>query len=81
MNFDIYLHIATEAADITMTREDLRTVPNLILLSRKAISNIKQNLFLSFVYNMVAIPVAAYLLVLFLMLSSNVIPIFSLFLA
>eukprot|EP00026_Physarum_polycephalum_P002658 Phypoly_transcript_02666.p2 GENE.Phypoly_transcript_02666~~Phypoly_transcript_02666.p2 ORF type:complete len:384 (+),score=56.71 Phypoly_transcript_02666:1563-2714(+) len=52
--------IATEAADITMTREDLRTIPNLILLSRKSISNIKQNLFLSFVYNIVAMPMAAY---------------------
>lgn len=52
--------IANEAADITMTREDLLTVPKLVLLSRKAILNIKQNLFLSFAYNIIAIPVAAY---------------------
>jgi P-type Cu+ transporter len=51
--------IAIETADIVMMRDDLRTVPAAIALSRAALRNIKQNLFWALSYNVVLIPVAA----------------------
>ncbi|MBQ8428774.1 MAG: heavy metal translocating P-type ATPase [Clostridia bacterium] len=51
--------IAMDAADIVLSRGDLRLVNTMIELSRKTVRNIKQNLFWAFFYNCVAIPVAA----------------------
>lgn len=52
--------IAIEAADITLMRGDLRTIPAAIRLSRKTMRKIKQNLFWAFFYNMIGIPFAAF---------------------
>lgn len=54
--------VAIESADIVLMRSDLMDVPTAILLSRKVIRNIKQNLFWAFGYNVLGIPVAAGLL-------------------
>lgn len=51
--------IAMESADITLMRGDLRDIAGAILLSRKTMSKIKQNLFWAFFYNSVGIPFAA----------------------
>ncbi|MBZ9536156.1 copper-translocating P-type ATPase [Cytobacillus oceanisediminis] len=51
--------IAMEAADITLIRGDLQAIADSILISRKTITNIKQNLFWAFGYNTLGIPVAA----------------------
>lgn len=50
---------AIEAADITVVRSDVGSVPTAIALSRRTLSIIKSNLFWAFAYNAVAIPVAA----------------------
>ncbi|MGG0658121.1 heavy metal translocating P-type ATPase [Rummeliibacillus pycnus] len=51
--------IAMEAADITLIRGDLNSIADAILMSRKTMSNIKQNLFWAFGYNILGIPIAA----------------------
>jgi Cu+-exporting ATPase len=51
--------VAMEAADITLMRGDLRTIPAAIRLSRQTMRKIKQNLFWAFVYNIIGIPFAA----------------------
>ncbi|MDQ0256203.1 Cu+-exporting ATPase [Evansella vedderi] len=51
--------VAIEAADITLMRGDLNSVADAIIMSRKTMKNIKQNLFFAFVYNTSAIPIAA----------------------
>ncbi|MCM3363925.1 heavy metal translocating P-type ATPase [Niallia sp. MER TA 168] len=51
--------IAMEAADITLIRGDLQAIADSILISRKTIANIKQNLFWAFGYNTLGIPIAA----------------------
>lgn len=51
--------VAIEAADITLMRGDLRTIPAAIRLSRKTMNKIKQNLFWAFIYNIIGIPFAA----------------------
>ncbi len=51
--------IAIEAADVVLMAGDLRGVPNAIALSKATLTNIRQNLFWAFVYNVVLIPVAA----------------------
>lgn len=51
--------IAIEAADITLMRGDLNSVADAIVMSRKTMRNIKQNLFFAFFYNTVGIPIAA----------------------
>jgi len=58
--------VAIEAADVTLMRGDLRSVPQAILLSRRTLGAIKQNLFWAFAYNVAAIPLAAGVLVPFL---------------
>jgi Cu+-exporting ATPase len=55
--------VAIEAADITLMRGDLRSVPQAIHLSKRTLRAIKQNLFWAFAYNVAAIPLAAGLLV------------------
>ncbi len=51
--------IAMESADITLMRGDLQDIPGAILLSRKTMAKIKQNLFWAFFYNSIGIPFAA----------------------
>lgn len=51
--------VAMEAADMTIVRSDLSSLPTAIRLSRATLRLIKSNLFWAFAYNTVAIPVAA----------------------
>lgn len=51
--------VAMEAADITLMRGDLMSIPDAILMSRKTMGNIKQNLFWALAYNTIGIPIAA----------------------
>ena len=51
--------VAMEAADITLMRGDLNSIADAIIMSKKTIRNIKQNLFWAFGYNILGIPVAA----------------------
>ncbi|MBE1554824.1 heavy metal translocating P-type ATPase [Sporosarcina limicola] len=51
--------IAIEAADITLMRGNLNSVADAIIMSRKTMRNIKQNLFFAFFYNTIGIPIAA----------------------
>jgi Cu+-exporting ATPase len=51
--------VAMESAGVTLVQGDLRGIARARRLSRRTMSNIKQNLFFAFVYNTVGIPVAA----------------------
>jgi Cu+-exporting ATPase len=51
--------VAIEAADVTLISGELRGVVTAIALSRATMRNIRQNLFLAFVYNAAGIPLAA----------------------
>ncbi|MBN1153444.1 copper-translocating P-type ATPase [candidate division KSB1 bacterium] len=51
--------IAMEAGDITLMSGNLKNVSGAIRLSRATVRNIKQNLFGSFIYNTLGIPIAA----------------------
>ncbi len=51
--------VAIESADITLLHGDLSKLLSAIKISRLTMSKIKQNLFLAFVYNIIAIPIAA----------------------
>ncbi|WP_066060615.1 heavy metal translocating P-type ATPase [Neobacillus soli] len=51
--------VAMEAADITLIRGDLTSIADAIFMSKKTITNIKQNLFWALGYNSLGIPVAA----------------------
>lgn len=51
--------VALEAADVTLMRGDLNSIPDAIYMSRKTMTNIKQNLFWALAYNSLGIPIAA----------------------
>ena len=51
--------VAMQAGDFVLVRGDLKSVVAAIELSRETMSTINSNLFLAFIYNVIAIPVAA----------------------
>jgi Cu+-exporting ATPase len=51
--------VAIAASDITLISGDLQSIVTAIQLSRATITNIRQNLFFAFIYNIVGIPIAA----------------------
>jgi len=51
--------VATESASVTLVKGDLGGIVRALHLSRKTMSNIKENLFFAFFYNGVSIPIAA----------------------
>jgi len=51
--------VAMEAADVTLMRGDLNSIPDAIAMSRKTMLNIRQNLFWALGYNTLGIPIAA----------------------
>jgi Cu+-exporting ATPase len=51
--------VAMESAGITLVRPDLRAIVRARRLSRATLRNIRQNLFLAFVYNTLGVPLAA----------------------
>jgi P-type Cu+ transporter len=54
--------IAIEAGDIVLSSGNPADVPKAVILSRKVMNRIRQNLFWAFAYNIILIPVAAGLL-------------------
>ncbi len=51
--------IAMDAAKITITGSDLNKLPATIRLSKQTVKTVRMNLFWAFIYNIVAIPIAA----------------------
>jgi Cu+-exporting ATPase len=51
--------VAIESAGITLVNADLRGLVRARRLSRATVRNIRQNLFLAFVYNTLGVPIAA----------------------
>jgi Cu+-exporting ATPase len=51
--------VAIESAGITLVRGDLRGIVRARRLSRATLRNIRQNLFLAFIYNTLGVPIAA----------------------
>lgn len=51
--------IAIEVAQVTITSSDLTKIYQLLELSKKTMSTVKQNLFWAFAYNVICIPIAA----------------------
>ena len=51
--------VAMESASVTLIKGDLRGIVRARALSRLTVGNIRQNLFLAFVYNAIGVPVAA----------------------
>ena len=51
--------IAIDSASVVLSSGDLSALDDMIALSKKAVMNIKENLFWAFFYNCIAIPVAA----------------------
>ena len=50
--------IAMDSSDVILTKNDLKSILNLIHISKKTVRNIKQNLFWAFFYNCLMIPIA-----------------------
>lgn len=51
--------IAIDAADVVLMKSRLTDVPAAIRLSRSTLTNIRENLFWAFIYNIIGIPLAA----------------------
>ncbi len=54
--------IAIESAGITLLHGDIKKISQAIMLSKKTMRTVKQNLFWAFIYNVIGIPIAAGLL-------------------
>lgn len=54
--------VAKETGDLVLMRNDLLDIYRAIVLGKKTLAKIKQNLFWAFFYNLVGIPLAAGLL-------------------
>lgn len=54
--------IAKDVAKVTLISSDLQSLPKALLLSKKTVMGIRQNLFWAFIYNVIGIPIAAGLL-------------------
>lgn len=54
--------IAVESADVVLTGKSLKGAAEALILSKKVMRNVKQNLFWAFIYNVIGIPIAAGLL-------------------
>lgn len=54
--------VAMESATVTLVKGDLSGIEKAIKLSKAIMRNIRQNLFLAFIYNIAALPIAAGLL-------------------
>ena len=52
--------IAIDAAPVVLLRDDPRAVPGYLGVARATLRAVRQNLFLAFVYNSIAIPAAAF---------------------
>ncbi|MHB8062402.1 MAG: heavy metal translocating P-type ATPase [Ruminiclostridium sp.] len=50
--------VAIETGDIVLLKDNLMALSSAILLSRKTMAKIKQNLFWAFIYNIIGIPIA-----------------------
>ena len=51
--------IAMDVAKITIINSDLQLIAKAILLSKKTVATIRQNLFWAFIYNVIGLPIAA----------------------
>jgi Cu2+-exporting ATPase len=51
--------IAIDASMVTILSADLTRIPLTIALSRKTVRTIRENLFWAFIYNLIAVPIAA----------------------
>lgn len=51
--------VAIESAEITLVKGDLQKIKSSIELSKDTLKTIKQNLFWAFIYNIIALPIAA----------------------
>ena len=51
--------VAIDAADVVLMKSDPLDIPAAIRLSRRVLTNIKENLFWAFCYNCIGIPIAA----------------------
>ena len=57
--------VAMDVAQVTLMGNDLMSIPESIILSKRTVSMIWQNLFWAFIYNIICIPLAAGVLYLF----------------
>ncbi len=57
--------IAADAADVVLLNRNLKLLLMLIHISRKSVRNMKENLFLTFIYNLIMLPIAGGILFLF----------------
>lgn len=50
--------IAIESSDVVLMSDDVKDIPTAIMLGRRVLLNIKENLFWAFIYNVIGIPLA-----------------------
>ena len=51
--------VAIEAGEVMLVKGDLRGIVKALRLSRFVMSNVRQNLFFAFIYNVIGVPIAA----------------------